>query len=59
MCNLMNTHTHIHTQVLAEIVSSVVPYALDVYARELPKLLFALDGGGSEVVDSARGVQQG
>ena len=44
---------------LAEIVPSVVPYAQNVYAREPPKLLFALDGGGLEVVESARGVQQG
>ena len=44
---------------LAEIVPSVVPYASDLYAREPPKLLFALDGGGLEVVESARGVLQG
>ena len=44
---------------LAEIVPSVVPYAINLYAREPPKLLFALDGGGLEVVESARGVQQG
>ena len=44
---------------LAEIVPSVVPYASNLYGREPPKLLFALDGGGSEVVESARGVQQG
>ena len=70
MCNLINTHTHTHTHThslyrhrflpaLAEIVPSVVPYASDLYAREPPKLLFALDGGGLEVVESARGVQQG
>ena len=68
-------HTYIHTYdganafnsiyrhrflpALAEIVPSVVPYASNLYAREPPKLLFALDGGGSEVVESARGVQQG
>ena len=40
---------------LAEIVPSV---ASNLYAREPPKLLFALDGGGLEVVESARGVQQ-
>ena len=40
-------------------VPSVVPYASNVYAREPLKLLFALDGGGLEVVESARGVQQG
>ena len=44
---------------LAEIVPSVVPYASNMYAREPPKLLFALDGGGLEVVESARRVQQG
>ena len=44
---------------LAEIVHSVVPYASNLYARESPKLLFALDGGGLEVVQSARGVRQG
>ena len=42
----------------AEIVPTVVPYASNLYAREPPKLLFALDGGGLEVVESARGVQQ-
>ena len=44
---------------LAEVVPSVVPYVSNLYAREPPKLLFALDGGGLEVVESARGVQQG
>ena len=39
---------------LAEIVPSVVPYASNLYAREPPKFLFALDGG-LEVVKSARG----
>ena len=37
----------------------MVPYASNLYARELLKLMFALDGEGLEVVDSARGVQQG
>ena len=36
----------------------MVPYASNLYAREPPKLLFALDGS-LEVVESARGVQQG
>ena len=53
MCNLINTHTHTHTHThrhsflpaLAEIVPSVVPYASNLYVREPPKLLFALDGG--------------
>ena len=44
---------------LAEIVPSVVPYASNLYAQEPPKLLFASDGVGLEVVESARGVQQG
>ena len=43
----------------SEIVPSVVPYASNLYAREHPKLLFALDGGGLEVVESVRGVHQG
>ena len=38
---------------------NVVPYALNLYAREPPKFLFALYGGGSELVESARGIQQG
>ena len=42
-----------------EIVRTAVTYAPNLYAREPPNLLFALDGGGSEVVESARGVQQG
>ena len=43
---------------LAEIVPSVVPYIFNVYARDPTKRLFALDGGGLEGVESARGVQQ-
>ena len=52
-------HRHRFLPALAEIVPSVVPYASNLYAREPPKLLFALDGRGLEVVESARGVQQG
>ena len=52
-------YRHRFLPALAEIVPSVVPYASDLYARESPKLLFALDGGGLEVVEPARGVQQG
>ena len=44
---------------LTEIIRTAVPYAPNLYAREPPKLLFAQDGGGLEVVESARGVQQG
>ena len=49
-------YRHRFLPALAEIVPSVVPYASNLYAREPPKLLFALDGGGFV---SARGVQQG
>ena len=52
-------YRHRFLPALAEIVPSGVPYSSNVYVREPPKLLFALDGGGSEVVESARGVQQG
>ena len=52
-------YRHRFLPALAEIVPSVVLYASNLYAREPPKLLFALDGGGLEVVESARGVQQG
>ena len=52
-------YRHRFLPALAEIVPSVVPYASNLYAREPPKLLFVLDDGGLEVVESARGVQQG
>ena len=52
-------YRHRFLPALAEIVPSEVPYASNLYAPEPPKLLFALDGGGLEVVESARGVQQG
>ena len=52
-------YRHRFLPALAEIVPLVVPYASNLYAREPPKPLFALDGGGLEVVESARGVQQG
>ena len=45
--------------VLAEIVPAAVLYAANLYAREPTKLLFALDGGGAEVVESGWDVQQG
>ena len=51
-------YRHRFLPALAEIVPSVVSYASNLYAREPPKLLFALDGGGLEVVES-RGVQSG
>ena len=51
-------HRHRYLPALAENVPLVVPYASNLYAREPPKLLFALDGEGLEVVESARGVQQ-
>ena len=37
---------------LAEIVPSVVPYAVNLYAREPPKLLFSLHRGGVDVIQS-------
>ena len=46
-----SVYRHRSLLALAEIVPSVVPYASNLYAREPPKLLFA--------VESARGVQQG
>ena len=52
-------YRHRFLPALAEIGPSVAPYASNLYAREPPKLLFALDGRGLEVVESARGVQQG
>lgn len=42
-----------------EIVFSVVRYTANFYTREPPTLLFALDGGGGEVVESARDSHQG
>ena len=39
-------YRHRFLPALAEIISLVVPYASNLYAREPPKLLFALDGGG-------------
>ena len=52
-------YRHRFLPALAEIFLSVVPYASNLYAQEPPKLLFALDGGGLEMMESARGVQQG
>ena len=52
-------YRHRFLPALVENVSSAVPYASNLYAREPPKLMFALDGRGSEVVESARGLQQG
>ena len=51
-------YRHRFPPALAEIVHSVVPYASKLYAREPPKLMFARDGG-LDVVELARGVQQG
>ena len=45
---------------LAELIPPVVPYAVNVYAREEPpKLLFKMDNGETAVIRSATGVQQG
>ena len=43
---------------LAESIPSVVPYAAQLYAREPPNLLYLMQTGGLEVVESARGVLQ-
>ena len=50
----ISIYRHRFLPALAEIVPSVVPYTSNLYAREPPKLLFALAGGGLEVVESAR-----
>ena len=53
-------YRHRFLPALVEIVPSEIPYASNLYAQEQhPKLLVALDGGGLEVVESARAVQQG
>ena len=45
--NAFNTiYRHRFLPALVEIVPSVVPYAANLYAREPPRLLFALEGGG-------------
>ena len=47
--NALNSiYRHRFLPALAEIVPSVVPYASNLYTREPPKLLLALDGGGLE-----------
>ena len=51
-------YRHRFLPALAEIAHSVVPYVSNLYAREPPKLLFALDGGGLQVVESAQGIQE-
>ena len=51
-------YRHRFLPTLAENDPSVFPYASNLYAREPPKLLFALDGGVLEVVEPARGKQQ-
>ena len=50
-------YCHRFLPALAEIVPSVVVYASNLYAQEPLKLLFALDGGGLEMVESARGAR--
>ena len=58
--NVFNSiYCHRFLPALAEIVPSVVPYASNLYVQEPPKLPFALDGGGLEVVEPARGARQG
>ena len=50
---------HTFPSELAEIVPLVVLYAANLYAREPPKILFVLDGGGLEVVEQGQEVQHG
>ena len=50
-------YRHKFLPAVAEIVPSGSPYASDLHACEPPKLLFALDGGGLEVVEFAWGAQ--
>ena len=58
--NTLNSiYRHRFLPALAEIVPSAVPYTSNLCAREPLKLLFAQNGRGLEVVESARGVQQG
>ena len=45
-------YRHRFLPALAEIVPSVIPYAANLYAREPPKLLYAREGGGIEVIES-------
>lgn len=45
--------------VLAEVISVVINHAINICARELPKLLFAMDGCATKVMSSARGIRQG
>ena len=52
-------YRHRFLPALAETVPSEIPSASNLYAWEPPKLLFPLDCGGLEVVESARGIQQG
>ena len=54
-----SVYRHRFLPALADIAFSVDPYASNLYAQEPPKLLFELDRGVLEMVDSARGVQQG
>ena len=49
-------YRHRFLSAIAETVLSVVPSASNLYAREPPILLFALDGGGLGGVELARGV---
>ncbi|CAN0541204.1 unnamed protein product, partial [Laminaria digitata] len=45
---------------LAELIPPVVPYALQIYAREEPpKLLFKMDSGETAIIHTSTGVQQG
>ena len=49
---------HSFLPALAEIVLSVTLYAANLYARELPKVMFASERGDLKMVESAWRVQQ-
>ena len=44
---------------LADLIPPALPYALNVYAREPPRLLYKTAMGETEIVQSCTGVQQG
>ena len=44
---------------LADIIPPAVPYALNLYARDAPLLLYKTSSGSTEIIRSATGVQQG
>lgn len=58
--NALNSiYLHRMLPALVEVVLVATHYDINVYAREPPKLLFAMDGYANEIIPAARGVQQG